>query len=120
MKPKHLSAFEIKYVVPVIKKYLESTTDSKTTKYSSEIVNWVNMKFESISTSKFTDFKLRVAVNLLRRQKFPIISGNNGYYVSYDEDKIVDIILNLNSRRDSMKSAIKGLKSCLKNIRNEK
>lgn len=100
-------------LLPAVKSLLLKCTKNKTM-YGGEIVHWCNenLKLES----KFTEPKLRYIINILRQGEVPVLSSTNGYWISYDKSEIAETIVSLNSRITSIKSAIGGLNSCIKNI----
>lgn len=75
---------------------------------SIQIVTGINKHYQL--KKRFTDVRLRRIVNYYRVNAIlPVISSSNGYYVSYNEDDIQDMVLSLNQRANSILDCAKGL-----------
>ncbi len=88
---------------------------------SNEIVDGVNNTYRGKShliklKNKFSDVRLRKIVNYYRVNSIiPILSGNNGYYVSYEANDIDAMKLSLSSQINSLELCCNGLSAILNN-----
>lgn len=65
---------------------------------------------------KMTGARLRKIVNYIRSNSLqPLIATSKGYFVSNDVDVILDQILSLNQRANSIKECANGLELLIKN-----
>lgn len=73
-----------------------------------------------LNLQTFSEVEVRKIINELRREEFPVIATNRGYYTSYEESDIEEQIVSMMLRIKSQENAIEGLKNLLINIRNDK
>ena len=100
-------------VIEILKKVLLRCS-YKNQKTSDEVIEEVNRVIatspESDKMKPLNQIRLRKMINHLRTTSaLPIISGGNGYYVSYEDDDIDYMVENLNSRVAAINAAITGL-----------
>lgn len=103
---------EINIVIPYLTNTLIRTNIDKTL-YASELVEGVNSYFPG---AKFTQLRLRVCINYMRKTGVPVMSGNKGYWISYDKIDLINMITSLENRAKSIESASKGLRKILSNL----
>jgi hypothetical protein len=81
-----------------------------------QIIDGVNEKWNPIP--KLTDARLRKIVNYYRVQSIlPVISTSKGYYVSYNEDDVNDMMASLCQRANSILQASFGMGKLLNKIK---
>lgn len=113
MKP--LTNDELSLITPiVIKVMLKTNPDNRM--YSTEITYLVNrlLSYKKIDYNLHSS-RLRKIVNYLRSTaQLPIHANNKGYFISWEKRYIDEEVSSLESRIESMKLAIKGLKKIRK------
>jgi hypothetical protein len=81
-----------------------------------QIIDGVNEKWNP--KPKLTDARLRKIINYYRVQAIlPVISTSKGYYVSYDEDDVNDMMQSLCQRGNSIIQASFGMGKILNKIK---
>lgn len=89
-------------------KFFKTKTKENPVK-SITIVTGVNKHYSL--KRRFTDVRLRKIINYYRVNSIlPVISNSNGYYVSYDESDIEEMIESLSQRAGSILDCAIGLK----------
>lgn len=80
---------------------------------SIQIVTGINKNY--CLKKRLTDVRLRRIINYYRVNSIlPIISTSNGYFVSYNENDITDMIKSLNQRANSIIQCANGLNKFIK------
>ena len=96
-----------KAIIPHFKKKTKSNPVK-----AKDIVNGINSHYKL--KKKFSEVRLRKIVNYYRTNSIiPIISTSNGYYVSYDENDINEMIESLTQRASSIIECAFGMKRLL-------
>lgn len=82
---------------------------------ASQIINGVNQKWNP--KPKFSEVRLRRIINYYRVNSIlPVISTSKGYYVSYDEDEVNNMVQSLAQRANSIIEASFGLSRILTKV----
>lgn len=114
---KPITPVERNIIMPFIINLLEKTNEGKQL-FSQEIVDEVNSEMFMFNKKpyKFRQTTLRKIINHIRINSIlPVISGNKGYYISYDKRDVFNMIESLESRAGSIQSSADGLKKFLEN-----
>lgn len=77
---------------------------------SSDIIAMlVNREFNE----KWSTIHVRKAINLLRKENVPVLANSRGYYISYDDEDILESYQSLINRANEIIKAAEGLKKCV-------
>jgi|APGre2960657444_1045066.scaffolds.fasta_scaffold92295_2 hypothetical protein len=107
-----LNSEEIWLANELVKFFVNKTKDNPVK--SIQIVTGVNKHYSL--KKRFTDVRLRKIINYYRVNSIvPIISNKNGYYVSYDETEIENMVTSLSQRAGSILDCAIGLKRIILN-----
>jgi len=99
-------------------KFFKSKTKDNPVK-SIQIVTGVNKHYRL--KKRFTDVRLRKIINYYRVNSIlPIMSNQNGYYVSYEEEEIDQMVESLSQRAGSILDCAIGLQRIKMNLKNGK
>lgn len=104
-----------KIAVPVVINALRGIkkTNPITTKILLVLVN-INLWRHNEGMKGLDQARLRKIINHIRStSKLPILATNRGYYVSWDKEDIIESVMSLNVRAQSINSASAGLKKFL-------
>jgi len=105
---------EERALLPLIIKGMENHKKENPIK-EPQIIKSLNEKKEALGlTKKVTGVRLRKMINFIRSNGMaPIIANSNGYFMSWDQQEILDQINSLNNRAEGILSAAAGLKRFL-------
>ena len=97
-------------IIPIVIKAFSKYTKENPIK-APEIVATFNLNREKINYSKkLTEPKLRKICNFIRSNGLlPLIATSQGYYVSYDQKEVNDMIRSLRERAASINRSADGL-----------
>ena len=112
---------DYEYAIPMIIKILQRTSEESPL-LSDRIILFMNNKQTEIGMkNKMNPPRLRKIVNYIRTNGIiPVISGSNGYYVSYDQEVIDNMVLSLESRIIAMQHAVVGLQNIRSQVKSKK
>lgn len=114
---KKITPIERNIIIPFIINLLEKTSHNKQL-FAQEIVDEINGEMFVFNKKQYKlhQTTLRKIMNHIRINSIlPVISGNKGYYVSYDKQDVYNMIESLESRAGSIQSSANGLKKFLEN-----
>jgi len=111
---------EEKNMIPKLIKVLLKTGPRKKI-YSDQLIRGINERLVEFGlTNKFSGVRLRKVINFMRSEGIlPVLSSRRGYYVSYDEEELLQNIKSLRERASSIIVAADGLEYILKQKRLE-
>lgn len=107
-----------KSLLPMLIKGLSNKSSEEPIK-ASDIVSKMNKFNNGTNLPKMHDVRLRKMVNYIRTNGLlPIIATSKGYFVSYDENIILEQIESLTQRAKSIEKCANGLYKFLNNNNN--
>lgn len=113
-----ITPMERNIIIPFVINLLEKTNGEGKQLYAQEIVDEVNGEMFAFNNKpyKLHQSILRKIMNHIRINSIlPVISGNKGYYISYDKQDVFNMVESLESRANSIQSSADGLKKFLEN-----
>jgi len=116
-----LTTEEEDILLPILIQYLKRTNPLNP-RMAPKIVDWFIYKRYSIGfKGVFNELKLRKLINFIRTNGLlPIMSGDDGYWVSNNIEDIINMAVSLENRCRSINEAAKGLRNLAQEIKNEK
>lgn len=119
---KELSQEERDILLPMLLKVLKKKTNDRDHLTCDRLCDWFNYKKTDIGFKQaFTKQRLMKLTNYIRTQGLaPLISTNDGYYVTSDRKVIAEMIVSFKQRVESQLAAIRGLEDMLKELEADK
>lgn len=101
---------DLEYAIPMVIKILQRTSQDRPL-LCDRIVFFMNNKQGEIGMkNKMNPPRLRKIINYIRTYGIlPVMSGSNGYFISYDIEVIENMIKSLTSRMIAIQQGINGL-----------
>lgn len=109
--PREVTLDELNFEVPIVCHTLIERKGFPI--YAGELVKIINDWWASQEIDKSTSqMRLRVMINYLRRNEvLPIMSGNQGYWISYKKEEVIAMAESLELRARSIQFAANGLRN---------
>ena len=116
-----LTSEEKDILLPILIKIFKEKTNDKIHLTGDRIVRWFCNKKDAIGYKRaFNSQRFMKLTNYIRvNGLLPLLSSNDGYYVSRNKDEIVSMIVSFRGRIASQQAALDGLIAILKEIESE-